>query len=125
MKNDRLSDRLREEHIQKTLNQIQGMENMLHQPYYDLSQQHKIEVHIRVDKNVPAAMFKPDPKNPSGWIANELTYRAMKKDIFALGESLEESLDELSERYTCSCNNTMDKQFWHFCPYCGAPFTKL
>jgi hypothetical protein len=114
-------DRLREEHIRKTLNQIQSMENMLQKPYYDLSQEQKVDVQIRVDKNVPAAMFKPDPKNPGGWVANELTFRAMKKDIFALGEELQ----ELSERYTCSCQNTMDKQFWHFCPYCGQTFTKL
>lgn len=111
-------DRLREEHIQKSLAQIEKMKNMVQAPHYDLSQQQKIEVPIRIVKDVPAAMFKPDPENPKGWIANELTYRAMKKDIFALGEEL----DVVQESYTCSCKQTIDKQFWYFCPYCGEQF---
>lgn len=112
-------DRLREEEVKRTLEKIASIENAVNAPYYDLHQQEKLTVNIRVDKSVPPAMFKPDPLNPGGWIANELTFRAMKKDIFALGSDL----DQLKEPYTCqSCKSPLDRQFWNFCPYCAEKF---
>lgn len=111
-------DRKEQHELEQTLAKIKAMENMVNEPYYDLSQQQKIQINIRIQNDVPPAMFKPDPKLDGGWIANELTYRAMKKDIFAQGEDLE----DLQEIYLCNCNNKIDKQFWHFCPHCGSKF---
>lgn len=114
-----MTDRLREEQIKKTLEKINSIENALNQPFYDLGQQEKFEVNIRVDDSVAHGLFKPDPKIEGGWIASAQTFRAMKKDIFALDPQL---LD-LEQPYTCdSCKTKLDKQFWHFCPYCGASF---
>jgi hypothetical protein len=112
-------DRLREEHVKMTLEYLQQLENMVNNPVYDLAREQQVQINIRVSKDVPPAMFKPDPLNPEGWIANELTYRAMKKDIFALGADL----DELIDTYQCtSCKTNLDKQYWHFCPHCGSKF---
>lgn len=116
------SDRIREEHVKKTLETIQSIENMVDKPFYDIQKEEEISVKIRVSKNVPAAMFKPDPLVPNGWIANELTFRALKKDIFALGDEIAQ---ELTDQYQChSCKQLLDKQFWHFCPHCGSEFLK-
>lgn len=112
-------DRIREELINNTLAKIQKIENTVGRPYYNLNASENISVNIRVDNSVAPAMFKPDPTIPGGWIANELTFRAMKKDIFTLGESL----DELKSQYQCSgCKKELDRQFWHFCPYCEKKF---
>ena len=113
-------NRLREENIKRTLNRIQSIENAVHQPFYNLEQQQKFEVAIRVDNSVAHGLFKPDPQRVGGWIASEQTFRAMKKDIFAL----DEELLELAQSYVCeSCKTKIDLQFWNFCPHCTASFT--
>lgn len=115
-------ERLREEAIKKTLEQISNIENHIEQPHYNLNRQQRVEVNIRVDETVPHGMFKPDPKLEGGWIASSQTFRAMKKDIFALDENM---LD-LQDNYTCtSCKTPLDRQFWHFCPYCGSQFSNI
>ena len=109
-------ERLREQQIKKTLEQASKIENAINQPYYDLKNHLNLSVNIRVVKTVAPAMFKPDPINPGGWIANELTFRAMKKDIFTLGDDI----DELKSPHTCiGCNSQLDLLFWQLCPYCG------
>ena len=109
-------ERLRELQIKKAFEDITKIENSIGEAHYDLQGEISTQVHIRVVADVPAAMFKPDPLLPGGWIANDLTFRAMKKDIFALGEQL----DELSSPVNCPrCNSKLDQQFWQLCPYCG------
>lgn len=112
-------DRIRLSHFEQTLKKIGSIENAVNNPHYDLSKGQAWSVNIRVDNSVAPAMFKPDPQLEGGWIANELTFRAMKKDIFALDEGFE----DLAVPYQCVfCNNNLDKQFWIFCPYCGNNF---
>lgn len=112
-------DSLRLFHYQRALKKLGSIENMVNSPHYDLSHEYKFSVKIRVSKDVPAAMFKPDPLMQGGWMANELTYRALKKDIFAADSNFE----DLEEPYHCtSCNNHLDKQFWLYCPYCASEF---
>ena len=114
-----MSDRLREEQIKKSLEKINAIENMVGNSYYNTKAQHSLQINIRVDNSVGHGLFKPDPKLEGGWIASEQTYRAMKKDIFALDADM---LD-LHEAYQCqSCKTDLDKQFWEFCPFCGASF---
>jgi hypothetical protein len=75
------------------------------------------QVDIRPDKDVTLGKFRPDPQNPSGYIAHPTTIRAMKKDIFMAGEGFE----DLEMHYRCySCHTTLDLQFWNFCPFCEA-----
>lgn len=98
--------------------EIKRLEKRTQQPQYEYRPE-DIQVNIRADESVPAAMFKPDPLLPQGYIANSLTIRAMRPDIFVLGDSL----DDLEILYNChSCRQTMDKQFWKCCPYCGSAF---
>lgn len=98
--------------------EIKRLEKSTGQPQYEYRPE-DIQVSIRADESVAPAMFKPDPLNPQGYIANSLTIRAMRPDIFVLGESL----DDLEVLYNChSCKQTSDKQFWTRCPYCGSAF---
>lgn len=84
-------------------------------PNFDLEERQDFKVKIRVNEQVGPAMFKADPLIPGGYIANSLTIRAMKPDIFVLGNSL----DDLSDQYSCNCGQEFDTQFWKICPYCA------
>jgi hypothetical protein len=99
----------------KALDVIRDIENMAGQPNFDLQDREDIQVKIRVNEHVGPAMFKPDPFIPGGYIANSLTIRAMRPDIFVLGDSLE----DFSAPYACSCGKELDVQFWKLCPYCA------
>ena len=94
---------------------IKQIENMAGAPNFDLNQREETKINIRVNENIAPAMFKADPLIPGGYVANSLTIRAMRADIFVLGDSL----DDLSTPYTCQCGREMDIQFWKLCPYCG------
>lgn len=85
------------------------------EPLVDLSHREDFQVQIRVNEEVGPAMFKPDPLVPGGYIANSLTIRAMRPDIFVVGDSVE----DLSEEYECGCGKKFDLQFWKLCPYCA------
>lgn len=114
------TDRQREELIKKQLEKINRIENAVNSPLYNTNTPQEIQVNIRVDNSVAHGLFKPDPKYQGGWITSEQTFRAMRKDIFALDPEL---LD-LQDTYTCnSCKTDLDKQFWKFCPHCGAAFS--
>lgn len=99
----------------RALEVIRQIENMAAQPNFDLEQREDIQVKIRVNEQVGPAMFKPDPLIPGGFMANSLTIRAMRPDIFVLGDSL----DDLTAPYACGCGKEIDIQFWKLCPYCG------
>jgi hypothetical protein len=97
------------------LRQIGELDNLAGLPAYDLAGGEDLKVPIRVNESVGPAMFRPDPLIPGGYIANSLTIRAMRPDIFVLGESL----DELSDEHRCQCGRVFDLQFWKLCPYCA------
>ena len=94
---------------------IREIENMVGQPNFDLEQREDIKIQIRVNEAVGPAMFRPDPLVPGGYIANSLTIRAMRPDIFVLGDSL----DDLSAPSACACGKELDVQFWKICPHCA------
>ncbi len=112
-------DSIREEQVKKTLEKINSIENMVDRPMFNIEKEEKVEVEIKVDNTVPHGLFIPSKINIGQWRASEETFRAMKKDIFTLGGSL----DEIADPYNCSsCKTNLDKQFWNFCPYCGSRF---
>jgi hypothetical protein len=116
------NDSIREEHIKKTLDQIKRIENCVDKQMFNTQQEQKYEINIKVDNTISHGVFVPSKVFPGQWRASEQTFRAMKKDIFALGNS-EEMLDEIAQPYKChSCQTNLDKQFWKFCPYCGELF---
>jgi hypothetical protein len=99
----------------RALDVIKEIENMVEQPNFDLERREDIKINIRVNENIGPAMFKMDPLIPGGYIANSLTIKAMRSDIFVLGDSLE----DFSAPYACGCGKQIDVQFWKICPYCG------
>lgn len=112
-------DSIREQHVKRILDKVGNMTNIVEKPLFNLEQEEQVQVEIKIDKKVPNGLFIPSKAIAGIWYANEQTFRAMKKDIFTLGDSL----DEIKEPYTChSCKTDLDMQFWHFCPYCGERF---
>jgi hypothetical protein len=99
----------------KALEVIREIENMAGQPNFDLEAREDYQVKIRVNEQVGPGMFKADPFIPGGYIANSLTIRAMRSDIFVLGESLE----DFSAPIACACGKELDVQFWKLCPHCA------
>lgn len=99
----------------KQLEKVKSIENTVGEPNFDLNEREDIKVQIRVNETVGPAMFKADPLIPGGYIANSLTIRAMRSDIFVLGDSLE----DFEAIVSCGCGKELDAQFWKLCPYCG------
>lgn len=100
--------------------QLKNATNVGGKAHFNLDAREDIKVHIRPDNSVRPAMFVPDPLLPGGYKAHPVTIAALKKDIFAAGSELFEDLEDL---VTCeSCQHELDRQFWHFCPYCEAKF---
>ena len=99
----------------EALRVIRELDNMAGLPAYDLQGRDDIKVNITVDESIGPASFKADPLIPGDYKANSLTIRAMKPDIFVLGESLE----EFAHDYECTCGKIFDLQFWKLCPYCA------
>jgi len=99
----------------KILSYIKKLENEVDQPAFEIEKRQDIKVKIRVDELVAPAKFKTDPLIPDGYIANSLTIKAMRQDIFVLGETTE----DLESVHECACGKTLDVQFWKLCPYCA------
>ncbi len=99
----------------RALDVVREIENMVARPNFDLDRREDLRVQIRVNEAVGPAMFRPDPLVSGGYVANSLTVRAMRADIFVLGDSL----DDLAAPYACACGRDLDVQFWKLCPYCG------
>ena len=103
------------------LRKIKELENQAAMPLVELDAREDIPVKIRVNESVSPAMFKPDPFVPGGFIANSLTVKAMRPDIFVVGDSL----DDLATPYQCTCGKEFDLQFWKICPYCARDIRTL
>lgn len=98
----------------------QIQEHLARQEGYLLEQRQDLQVALRVDESVAPAMFKPDPWRPGGYVANSLTLRAVRPDIFVAGDEIEALALELP----CpNCNVKLDYQFWRLCPHCAHPLT--
>ena len=102
----------------KVLDYIKKLENEVAQPSFEIERRQDVKVNLRVDETVGPAKFKADPLIPGGYVANSLTLRAMRADIFVLGETT----DDLSVYHQCACGKELDVQFWKLCPYCSRSF---
>ena len=107
------------EKARKTLEKIKKMKTAVDTQLFKVDQQEEFQFKVHIDESLPHGKFFPFEAKTNQWKATSQTYKAMKKNIFALGESVE----ELIEPYTClSCKTKLDKQFWNFCPFCGERF---
>ena len=102
---------------QKILEHLRREQKLAQQPLWTLDQPEDVQLQLRVDESVSPAKFKPDPLIPGGYIANSLTLRAMKPQLFVAGHDL----DQLSQIHHCACGQEWDQQFWKFCPHCARP----
>ncbi len=100
------------------LNYIKNLENEVAKPQFELNRREDIQIKLRVDETIAPAKFKQDPLIPGGFLANSLTLKALRSDIFVLGETT----DDLSSIQDCACGKEIDVQFWKFCPYCSCQF---
>lgn len=112
-------DRLKDVEALKTLKKINQFKNLAGRKEYDTNHPQDFKVHFKIDNTMEHGSFKPSQVYPGQWLTTEQTLRALKRNIFALGDSI----DEIAEPYQClSCTKDLDRQFWIFCPYCGSPF---
>lgn len=98
---------------------IQKMTNGIDTPLLDINRPEELKVKIRPDKTVGIGLFKVDPLLLSGYVAHPDTIRAMRKDIFVTDPDL---LDRSLFINCESCKQSLDCQFWLYCPYCGENF---
>jgi hypothetical protein len=102
----------------KIVQHIKNLEDQVQQPLFDHQRGQEVKINLRRDENIAPAMFKPDPLIPGGYVANSLTLRAMRSDLFIYGEGTE----DLESIYLCACGKELDVQFWQFCPFCSREF---
>lgn len=101
--------------LNDTLDKIQQIKNAVDAPCFDLNQREEVRIHVRPNESVSRGMFKPDPLLPGGHLAHPVTIRAMRKDLFLLGDDFV----DLQLDYQCTgCKKVLDLQFWELCPYC-------
>ncbi len=102
------------------LEKLEQIKNAINNPHYNLREQTISHIQIKIDENIKTGLFIPDKQTPHLWYTNKQTYRAMKKDIFAL-----ETPEDLEEKYQCySCSTILDLQYWLHCPYCESSIKK-
>jgi hypothetical protein len=90
-------------------------------PLFGREPDKKEKVEILPDKTVTPGKFLPHHLLPGAFKAHPQTIAAVRKDIFLGGEGFE----DLEEMIECSgCHESIDKQFWVFCPMCGAAFSE-
>ncbi len=101
---------------------LQTYTNAANLPLFENDYHETHHVNIVPDKSIAPAKFIPDPLIPNKFRAHPTTIRAMRKELFMGGEDFV----DLEHIITCaSCKQELDLQFWHFCPFCEASFTKF
>ena len=98
---------------------LENVKNAADQQHFAINRPETIKVSIRVDNKITPSKFISDPLIPGGYKAHESTIRAMRADLFAAGDDLFEDLQHV---YKCDCGETVDIQFWKFCPHCERNF---
>jgi hypothetical protein len=100
------------EEIQEELKRIEATSDL---STFDINQYQDIKIEILPDKKLGPARFKQSLVESHIWYAHPFTIKAMKKNILACGDDVDETVIE----YQCfKCNVRLDAQFWYNCPYC-------
>lgn len=104
------------ENMHEILKNIQGATGKAH---FTSTPDVQTKVQIFPDKTIGPGKFRPHPLVPGSFKAHPQTIAAVRKDIFLGGEDFVD-LEEIIE---CEgCKESIDKQFWAFCPFCGAEY---
>lgn len=98
---------------QKLKSYQNAFDTKLYEDYHET-----FKVNIIPDKGIKRGLFVPT-LNPNEYKAHPVTIRAMRKEIFM---GAEDFVDLEHIKICESCKTELDVQFWHFCPFCEAPF---
>ncbi len=105
----------------RLLEELSRRENAAGMPAFDVGAREDVRVRLRVDESVSPGMFRADPLVPGGYVANSLTLRAVRPDIFVAGGDL----DEFTAEAPCpGCGRGLDRQFWRLCPHCARDLSR-
>ncbi len=100
--------------------QIKGLKNAALSPLL-APHEESVKVQILPDKNISTAKFKASRVSPGVYYAHPSTIKAMRQNLFLLGE---EGFNDLKNFGTCiNCQSDWDQQFWALCPQCESPLT--
>ncbi len=100
--------------IQRELRRLESLSDI---QQFNYNKFQDIKIQILPDDKLGPARFKQSKIEPNVWYAHPFTIYAMKKNILASGEDV----DETVINYDCfKCNTHLDAQFWSYCPYCEA-----
>lgn len=100
----------------RQIERIKKIENAAGQPHINTEHGQDEEVKLLVDETISPAMFKPHPFLINTYLANSLTIKAVRKELFSVGDDHIVDLELIAE---CQCGKTNDLQFWKLCPHCG------
>ena len=101
------------------LEKIELLKNMVGLPDYNTDSYQESKIQILPDKSISLGKFKASKIQQGIYYTHPDTLKAMKKNIFLAANNN----DETQEITKCtSCKQTVDKQFWHVCPYCLSGF---
>jgi hypothetical protein len=118
-KDEQLLQALLKNDLNTFVDHLKNTTNMTGQKMFNLDQPTHNQANIKPDKAVAISKFKPHPFLLNTYLAHPQTIKAMRKDIWVLGEELY----EISLNKKCkSCHEQLDIQFWLHCPFCETAF---
>ena len=102
-------------------NTLKNERNAAGKSMYYMDGHQEVKVQIYPDESVTPSKFVANKTLPGTYRAHPITIRAMRKDLFA--NMYSETFEELQQFHQCeSCKETIDLQFWQFCPHCEKSF---
>ena len=106
--------------LNKIYQKIKSLQNAVDKPLSSMTPE-DTKVRLIPDESVAPSLFKPSQLEPNVYYATQLTIKAVKKEIFMVGEGFE----DLENNLVCKdCARTIDSQFWKFCPFCEGSLTE-
>jgi hypothetical protein len=102
---------------ESAVKKLSTYKNIANQTLFETKKEYVQETKIQLiaDKSIDPAKFIPTKENPQIFRAHPTTIKAIRKDLFMGGEDFVD-LEVLAQ--CLSCKETIDFQFYVFCPYC-------
>ncbi len=99
--------------------QLKILKNAAGLPLVSEMASEEIKVQILPDNHITPGKFKAHPSIPNTWFAHPQTIKAIRPDVFVLGEN---GLEDFETICQCkNCQQSFDLQFFKLCPFCLLP----
>ena len=105
---------MKSDELNQIYEKIKGLTNAAKKPLLSPTAD-QVQVRLLIDESVTPAKFRQSQVDPNIYYATSVTISAVKKDLFLTGVGFED-VQDLSE--CTNCHQSIDKQFWYFCPLC-------